>query len=273
MMPKADHFQLARRQMKSFLFQLRSGKWNFCEKTGNAVRLLAVTCVRDEARFLPGMLRNVAPQVDGIIALDDGSGDGSDRLLEECPQVLELLRNPPGRPAWDEPANHRRLVEAALRHGAEWIIAIDADERLERDFRTRAERVIRRGRWLGLRAFQVRVRELWDAPDRYRADGIWGLKWAPRLFRALADHSYDEHPQHGAKAPLQGKVLGAFFPLAGLFIYHLRMLDREDRENRRRRYETIDPQARCQPGLGYAYLTDENGLRLRPVPRRRGFAE
>src|SRR2546430_936977 len=54
------------------------------------VRLLAVVAVRDGLRFLPGFLRNVAPQVDGIVALDDGSGDSSAELLAECGDVLEL---------------------------------------------------------------------------------------------------------------------------------------------------------------------------------------
>ena len=228
--------------------------------------------VRDEIRFLPGMLRNVAPQVDGIIALDDGSSDGSDRLLAESPLVLQLLRNQPGRPVWDEPGNHKRLVEAALRYGAEWIIAIDADERLEREFRTRAERVIQRGRSIGLTAFGVHFRELWDSPHTFRADGIWGRKTQPRFFRALADHQFDERPMHAAKAPLQGKVRGSF-PIANLIIYHLRMVHRQDREARRLRNERFDPQARYQSSIGYAYLTDETGLRLRPVPKRRGYEE
>ncbi|HEX7502118.1 MAG TPA: glycosyltransferase family 2 protein [Acidobacteriota bacterium] len=254
------------------LLRIPSGEWNPLAREVTRTRLLAVTVVRNEARFLPGLLRNLAPQVDGIIALDDGSSDGSDLLLEDCPQVLQLLRNRPDRPAYDEPAGLRRLVAAALEQGAEWIISIDADERLERDFRVRAERVIRRGRRLGLRAFQVQVRELWDTPDHYRADGIWGMKWKPLLFQALPDHRFDERPLHGAKAPLQGKICG-FFPLADLCLYHLRMVSRRDRENRRRHYEALDPQKRFQPGIGYAYLTDEAGLRLRPVPKRRGYAE
>lgn len=239
---------------------------------GKRVRLLATMMVHDEIRFLPGLLRNVAPQVDGIIALDDGSTDGSDRLLAESPLVLELLRNPSGCPGWDQPGNHRRLVEAALRHGAEWIIAIDADERLEREFRIRAERVIQRGRSIGLTAFGVHFRELWDSPHTFRVDGIWGRKTQPRFFRALADHQFDERPIHGAKAPLQGKVRGSF-PVADLIIYHLRMVHRQDRENRRLRNERFDPQARYQPGIGYAYLTDETGLCLRPVPKRRRYEE
>ena len=97
--------------------------------------------------------------------------------------MLEVLRVPGDRPAWDEVGNYRRLVEAALRHGATWAVSIDADERVERDFRRRAERVIARGRWLGLSAYAVRLRELWDAPDQYRSDGVWGRKGPARLFR------------------------------------------------------------------------------------------
>lgn len=271
-MPKGKRLLLGKRRLKSSLFQLPSGKWNPCEKESKTVRLLAVTMVRNEARFLPGMLSNVAHQVDGIIALDDGSSDGSDRLLAECPKVLQLFRKRLDRPDYNEPENFRHLIPAALNHGAEWIIAVDADERLERDFRVRAERVIRRARRLGLRAFQVHIRELWDTPDHYRVDGIWGLKWSPRLFQALADHQFDERPLHAAKAPLQGKVLGVF-PLADLFIYHLRMIRREDREIRRRHYEALDPQLHCQPEMGYSYLTDERRIRLRPVPAARGYEE
>ena len=236
------------------------------------MRLIATTMIRDEREHLPAMLRNVGAQVDGIVALDDGSTDGSGTILEASPHVLEVLRNPPDRAAYDEPAGHRRLVAAALAHGAECILSIDADERLERDFRPRAERVIRRGRALGFSAYALRLRELWDAPDRYRADGIWGAKRVARLFRARADHRFDERPLHAAKAPLQGKVLGAF-PPADLVVYHLRMIRPEDRIARRDRYLALDPQATWQPGIGYGYLADERGLVLRRVPPRRDYRD
>ena len=62
--------------------------------------------------------------------------------------------------------------------------------------RDRAERVIRRGGRLGLDAFAVRLRELWDAEDRFRADGIWGRKSVARLFRALPDHVLEQAKWH-----------------------------------------------------------------------------
>ncbi len=82
----------------SLRHRIPSRRFNPFADNAGRVRLLAVTMVRDEIRFLPGLLRNIAPQVDGIIALDDGSSDGSGRLLEECPQVLELLRQFPRPP-------------------------------------------------------------------------------------------------------------------------------------------------------------------------------
>ncbi|HET6564677.1 MAG TPA: hypothetical protein VFG52_04625, partial [Xanthomonadales bacterium] len=61
------------------------------------------------------------------------------------------------------------------------------------------------------------------------------------------------------------------FPIADLRLYHQRMIDAQDRANRRHRYETMDPECKYQPGLGYAYLTDETGLKLQRVSIRRGF--
>jgi len=227
--------------------------------------------VRDDGRFLPGFLRNVAPQVDGIVALDDGSTDGSDRLLADHPAVLELLRNPPDRSRWDEPGNHRRLVDAALRHGAEWMLCLDADERLERHFRIRAERVIARGALLGLSAYALEMRELWDSRSRFRVDGLWGGRLRARLFRASQGLSFDARELHGQKAPLEGRRRGVY-PKADLIFYHLRMVHPQDRQARRARYERLDPDCRWQ-SIGYSYLTDSTGLQLRPLPPGRDFVD
>lgn len=222
-------------------------------------------------RFLPGFLANVAPHVDGIVALDDGSIDGSAECLASHPKVLEVLRNPPGRPTWDEVGNHRALVHGGLRHGAAWYVVVDADERLERDFRARAERVIRRGQRFGLSAMAVRILDVWDAPDQFRTDGHWGRRYVARLFLAREDHEFDERSLHASKAPLQAQR-GGRYPRADLLVYHLRMLRAEDRRARRARYESLDPGARWQP-RGYGYLTDTTGIRVRAIPRRRGWSE
>jgi hypothetical protein len=248
--------------------RLPSGGWR---DPGRRRRLFALLAVRDDAAYLPGWFESVLPEVDGVVALDDGSTDASAELLAARPEVRELLRVPRERPGWDEPGNFRALVAAAARQGADWMLAVDADERLERGFRARFERVARRGARLGLTAFAVRILDCWEGRDRYRVDGPWGAKSAPRLFRAPgAGARFDDRPLHAAKAPLDGRV-GGRFVVADLRVYHLRMISAEARAARRARYEGLDPDHRWQ-SVGYGHLTDERGLRLRRVPARRGFA-
>lgn len=245
--------------------------WGLPGTGSRRTRMVALLAVRDGMRFLPGYLRNVAPQVDGIIALDDGSSDDSPRLLAGHEAVIELLHNPQNRQTWDEVGNHRALVKAALSHRAEWIVCVDADERLELDFRARAERVIARGNLLGYSAYAIHLRELWDDPCQYRSDGIWGRKSVARLFRAREDHDFDTASLHGSKAPHQARRRGQF-PRADLNIYHLAMLRPEDRMARRRRYEIADPDRRWQK-IGYEYLTDLRNLELKKLDKRRSFID
>jgi glycosyltransferase involved in cell wall biosynthesis len=222
---------------------------------------------------LPGWFANVAPHVDGVVALDDGSTDGSAEWLARRPQVRELVQIAPDRPDWDEVGNFRRLVAAAVRHGGDWAVVLDADERVERHFRARAERVIRRGARLGLTGYAVRIREVWNEPGRYRSDGLWSRKLPPRLFKLRADHAFDERPLHAGKVPLQARRVFGQVPLADLEVYHLGMLRAADRRARRERYERADPHAIWQPGQGYAYLTDECGLAVRSIPPDRMWYE
>ncbi len=231
------------------------------------VRLVAIIAVRNEAHHLPGLLENISPHVDAIVALDDGSTDATAEILASHPAVAEILERSPERQGWDEVDNNRRLVRAAIAHGADWIIALDADERVEHRFRDRAERAIRRGRRLGIEAFATPMHELWDSPHQWRADGVWGRKGPARLFGARPDHSFDPRPLHGSKAPMQARRFGIFVP-ADVRIYHLHMIDRAARLARRARYEELDPESLFQP-IGYAYLTEESGLELKPVRRRR----
>jgi glycosyltransferase involved in cell wall biosynthesis len=228
-------------------------------------RLLALVAFRDEMRFLPGLVANLGPQVDGIVALDDGSTDGSREYMHRRPEVVEVLEHgprPEGEP-WDVAAQIRALTEAGWRHGADWLLGVDADERLERGFRDRAEALFD---VVGVDepAFYLRIRELWDGPDHFRADGLFGRKRRSSLYRADPEHHrFDERRLHPHWASLDARP-GGEYPQTDLVVYHLRMLHRSDRERRRARYERIDADNAFQPE-GYAYMTDETGLRLERV--------
>lgn len=244
-------------------------------RTGGRRRLLAVLPFRDEMRFLPGWFANVLRHVDGVVALDDGSRDGSADFVAHQPKVLALLRS--GRQPeelWDCGANRRRLFAAAGECGAQWIVGLDADERIEREFRLRAEAEIDRLEGLGIGAGAIRIRELWDRPDRMRVDGIWGQKAHGRLFSYRPEAVLDERRFHGHWPPLDSQLRHPdgreYFEPLDLEIYHLRMVRAEDRAGRRERYNRLDPERRFQ-AIGYDYLTDPQGLVVSPLPEGREY--
>lgn len=233
-------------------------------------RLLALLSFHDEAQYLPDYFRNLATQVDGIIALDDGSDDGSGELALAQPALREMIRLPMRRPHhWDEPRNRRLLVQAAIRHGAEWIVVVDADERVECDFRARAEAELVRADADGTLAFRLVMRELWDHPDHFRCDGIWNSKRPLRLFKARPDHEFDDRALHGHWAPLNS-MHEQTCREADLIIYHLRMLSEPERQARQAKYQRLDPNNELQ-AIGYDYLTDGRDLQLQRIAQRRDY--
>lgn len=231
-------------------------------------RLLALIPFRDEARFLPGFLRSLAPAVDGIVGIDDQSTDGSADILRGHPKVLEILTVPPGGlDDLEDAVLHRRLTLAARKYSPDWLLGVDADERVERGFRRRAETAMAHAEMLGADAVWVPFKEMWTDTS-FRVDGIWGQKRKACLFKNLPDHEWDERRLHGLWASMHQDP--ATWPTADLRLYHLRMIASADREARVGRYRRLDPDHVLQ-AIGYDYLLDESGLEVELMTRRRAF--
>ena len=232
--------------------------------------LVALLQARDEAHELPDWLANVAPCVDAIVALDDGSTDETFAILDSHPKVARLLRNPVGKP-WDERGNQVALVKAAREFG-DWALGIDADERLESGFADAAAGLVRQAQADGVDCLCFSLREMWGDQQHYRVDGDWGRKTRYRLFRNDPAHRrFDPRPLHRFWMPMEIAFnIESRGRHTGFNLYHLSMIERAEREERVRRYETLDPQHRYQ-SVGYAYLADDRGLELETIPPGRGF--
>ncbi len=95
--------------------------------------LVCLLPARNCADDLPGYFESAARFADAVVALDDGSTDATRELLECSPLVQVLLENRrrAGYRGWDDSANRNRLLAAAADLDPDWIISLDADERID----------------------------------------------------------------------------------------------------------------------------------------------
>jgi glycosyltransferase involved in cell wall biosynthesis len=235
-------------------------------------KLIAIFSAYNEARYLPSFFENIAPLVDGAIGLDDGSTDGSGELIERAPCVLKTIRRPVRDPDdWNEAVNRGMLREAAFEAGADWIIGLDPDERLEKSFRERAYAGIERAEREDGRAYIIHCFELWDAPDQCRVDGVWAKKWVGRFFKADPGATYETAQLHGQFAPVSSlKYPDGRWRMLDLRFYHLKMIHAADRAARRAKYNRLDANKVHQPA-GYDYLTDDAGIVLEKIAPGREY--
>jgi len=205
-------------------------------------RVAAVFSYRYDAHLVPDLLSNLQPIVDGWIAYDDRAGTG-------------LFT--------DEAARRRALIGAARAAGADWILAVDPDERFETGTAAAIGRLMRKR---GRVAWGFRFRELYAA-DRYRVDGLWGEKRRYCLFSVFPEHERTGTGLHDTWFPKDG---GFRLLHCELELYHLKMIASARRTARRDLYARLDPGRRDQ-AIGYDYLADETGARFAEIAPGRGY--
>lgn len=229
------------------------------------VKLLCVLKARNEEKFLPGLFASLRNFVQGFVVLDDGSTDLTPQIIKAEEKVVSVLTNPQ-RPkdqtfVWkSEKEINRQLLIAARKLGADAVFCCDADERYELAFlqslNALARKAVRHNFCLGLK-----FRELWDRPDTFRHDGIWGSKKKFILF-PLADEMVFAQTGHSKlHVPWYYDALARRLLPTKYNAYHLKMVFSEAREARKNLYEKHDPNHECQ-SIGYQYLTEMEGLQL-----------
>jgi tetratricopeptide (TPR) repeat protein len=87
------------------------------------VRISATLIVRDEAAYLADCLRSLVGNVDEIVLVDTGSRDDTVQIAERFPIKLHRF-------TWCDDFSAARNF-ALERASGDWVLAIDADERLE----------------------------------------------------------------------------------------------------------------------------------------------
>lgn len=107
-------------------------------KHGAKCRIVGMIRLRDEEVLLQDTLDHLAQFVDGIVVFDDASSDKSVEIARGHEAVIEVIVNKKWKKykrEWEETANRTYLLSRAKKYDPEWLVYIDADERLEGDIR------------------------------------------------------------------------------------------------------------------------------------------
>ncbi len=203
--------------------------------------VIAVFSFRYDAHLVPDLIENIGPSIHGYASFDD-------RL-----STVSLSNE----------ANRQYALYAAAREmGADWIFAVDPDERFERSLTEKMAFLTSQGPVI----WTFECREMFNA-EEYRADGIWSNRPRQRLFPCYPGMEPDKDRLHGLWSR---NALELPTQPSGLEYFHLRMASPERRTLRQRLYADSDPDRNFQK-IGYDYIDDERGQKLYAIPESRKF--
>lgn len=231
--------------------------------------IIAVLCTYNEQLNIDGCLNHLEKYVDKIVIFDDGSTDQTIAIAQKHKKVARIIENP-HKTFWNERKNRETVLQEAFLVSQKenvWALCVDADERFEQSFLTNLRSIIKE--YANEKsALALHFRELWDNPDQYRTDGVWGQKRKAILFE-LSDQMTFDYPQEH-HIPWYYRELHDKEILLDYNIYHLKMIKPRDRKKRADLYNRLDPDKKMQP-IGYDYLTDTTGIELTKITPNQTF--
>jgi glycosyltransferase involved in cell wall biosynthesis len=197
--------------------------------------LVCLLPVRNGEQLLPGYFQSAASFADAVVTLDDGSTDRTRAILEAEPLVRIVLSNPSrsSHAGWDDAENRSRLLEAASELEPDWILSLDADERID-PADAEALRGFVEGDAVHGFAYGLRVHRMIGDLEHYDRATLW----AYRLFAYEPGQRFSDRRLHLVPIPLsipQNRWLKTT-----LRIQHLGGLTEELRRARFLKYEEVD---------------------------------
>jgi hypothetical protein len=217
-------------------------------RDGDRPLVLAVFSFRHDAHLVPGLIENIGPMVDGWVSWDDRSSD---------------------IPFGDDGRRRKALLEAAVEHGARWILVVDPAERIESALAGRIRDLVRAE---GLVAYEFRLRAMFSVTE-YRVDAGWDLFGARRLFSIRPGFSYDRvasaDPRPGFGDHWYPGQVSYRIIKQDLNIYDFRTASAERRRVLRDVRAHLDPFIEQRP-LAYEYLVHQDGV-TQAIPADRPY--
>ncbi len=184
-------------------------------------------------------------------------------VLDNLKWVDDIVACDNSNKSYNELKMRQAMKEIAISKGADWILELDPDERFEKN----AEKIFRQITKLKSKTiYRVNFRELYTS-DSYRVDGIWGQKHRYSLYPVYPDQRMKEMDFNIKTWPINPEYKKVSLDIN---LYHLKMIDPENRKKRVEWLKSIDPESKTQI-RGYDYLLDEKGIKLETIPKGREY--
>jgi glycosyltransferase involved in cell wall biosynthesis len=216
-------------------------------------RVVCLVPARNAAADLPRLLDTAGLVCDAIVALDDGSTDDTRNLLARHPLVAKVLTNPvrPDYREWDDAANRNRLLEAAADLEPEWILSLDADERIDPSDAAALRDFLATDALPGC-AYGFHHVPMRGDPDHY----LPRFQWVYRLFSYAPGQRFSRRRLHFTPVPTS--IPRALWIRTTLRIQHFGSLTADRRVARFEKYLEADPNR--------TYQSDYRHLLYNPAP-------
>lgn len=223
--------------------------------------LLAMMLVRNEAsRYLRDVLDDLDQYVDAMLIVDDAS---TDETADVCASYgrARVIRRP--EPSFgNEVALRAFCWTEAVRTGAEWILAVDADEIFEDRMKREVDAMLARA---DVDGWTFRLYDFWGSRDHYRDDRFWQAHRHPRPFLVRntgARPRWRDTPLHCGRLPLNA-VDPSRVAHSRIRLKHLGWANAAEHQAKYEHYMRSDPQGAYGVLAQYASILDPHP-RLKP---------
>jgi glycosyltransferase involved in cell wall biosynthesis len=192
---------------------------------------------RNCEEFLPGYFESVSGFADAIVALDDGSTDRTGEILDGHPLVQVKLTNPrrEGWQGWDDARNRNQLLHAAAALEPDWIISLDADERVPADDGAVLRNFVECEALSGF-AYLFKVYRMVNDQSHYDRASLW----VARLFAFEPGVVFSDRRLH--LKPVPKSIPKSRWLKTTIRIQHFGGLTKADRRRRFEKYLQADPE-------------------------------
>ena len=236
-----------------------ASKPSVSEESSKKIRLTLSMIVKNEAdRYLKSVLEAVKPYITDAVIIDDGSNDGSPQICKEVLAgiPLKLIINDHSKFSKECSLREQQWNETVATN-PEWILCLDADEIFEGRFKDVVGQMIADP---SVDSYLFRLYDFWT-PTKYRDDAYWQahLFYRPFLVRYIPTMTYTfkQSAQHCGRFPVEINHYSKAV-CSDLRLKHYGWSNPQDRINKYKRYQELDPGAKYGWKEQYESILDPN---------------